>query len=1614
MADRPFVHLHCHTHYSLLDGASRIPELVQLVQKLGMNAVAMTDHGNLYGAIEFYRECKAAGLNPVIGYEAYVAPNGRKEREARRRGDAGYHLTLLAQNRVGFQNLIKMASIAFLEGYHYVPRIDKELLEAHAEGLICLSGCASSEFSEFILKDQLPEATRIAEWFHQVFGRNFYVEIQNNGLDIQRQCAQGAIAIANRLGLPLVATCDAHYLTQTDSLAHDVLLCINTGKTRNDDNRMRYGSDQFYVRPPAEMYRLFPEHHEAVQRSQEIADGVHIDLDFKKRHFPVFTPPDSKTPEEHLRELCERGLRKRYGDDPSPAARDRLEHELGIICRMGFASYFLIVQDFVRFAVENDIPCSARGSGCGAIVSYVLELSHVDPLKYDLLFERFLDPNRSEAPDIDIDFCQDRRDKVIQYVRGKYGEASVAQIATFGTLAARAAIKDVGRVLDIPLPRVTQITEMIPKVLNITLDDALEQNPDLRSLYQADPQVRELVDIARKLEGTNRHTGVHAAGVVIANGPLMDYVPLQKPVRKGEDGAKAGDVGMTTQWVMGDLEKVGMLKMDFLGLRTLTLLKNAVRMIEKTRGEKIDLYKLPLDDPETYALLQRGDAKGVFQLESDGIRELLKRLRPDNIRDIIALMALYRPGPLEGGMVDDYVNIKHGRGKPSYAHPVMEEVLSETYGVLVYQEQIMRILNRLGGIELGSAYVCIKAISKKKQEIIDARKADFLKGAQERGLARETAEEIFELIVKFGGYGFNKCVVGSTQVLDARTGERTTIESLHQQSQPFTVHALGEDWKLHPRRVVDVMANGRKPVFEVRTLQGKRIVATGNHPFRTLDGWTLLADLKEGDLIAAPRHLAVATTESWPEHEIIALAGLLAEGNLCHPTTLYFYSNDERQAEDFARAANQFPETVARITPRPGRAGREVAVNTGRDSRYRKGRRREGVTGEVAVAAPPIRSGAYRWAQQLGILGHKATAKFVPEGVFRLRDSDIELFVGRLWAGDGFIANEKLAVPYYATSSRRLAVDVQTLLLRLGILSGIHEKVFKYRGGTRTGYTVHLFGEGSIQRFLDRVTPHTLGREEAVARLRTYLGSVPSGLVSKDVIPLAVRDQVDRERRRVGLTWRQVEEQVDLSMQEFQGRPNPRKPGFRRSTISRLADFFDSNPLRQLAASDLFWDRVVSITPAGEEETYDLTVEDDHNFVADGLIVHNSHTAAYAELGYQTAYLKAHYTPEFMAALLSSEIEDGNKRDIMVDHIADARKLGMDVLPPSINDSESDFTVQRGKIVFGLTAIKGCGRTATDEVVRARNEGGRFKDLFDFCERIDQRALNRAGIERLIKAGALDCLRAHRAQLMHLLPRALQAATEKQNDRRLGQLGLFDAGSSAGAGSGNSAGDEIGLPEVEPWGDTEKLKYEKEVLDFYLSSHPLAQMEKEIRRYATHSVAELKGVPDGQEVTLGGMLTQVRIMNYKKPRNGNNRYARCKVEDLTGAAESVLWGEEYVRFKEVIVEDQLVLARGTVEQKTGEPILVLSRVLTLEQARRELARELHLLFRLGRNTPTDVEALAGILSRTPGSCPVFLTVKDGEGRRCILRLGREFGINPATYLKDELEEILGSGSVQLR
>lgn len=1147
MAEAPFAHLHCHSHYSLLDGAAQIQDLVAQAKRLGMTALALTDHGNLYGAIEFYLACVKAGINPVLGYEAYIAPARRDDRQTRGGigGEASYHLTLLAQNRTGFRNLIRLASAAYLEGFYYKPRIDKELLEAHSEGIVVLSGCAAGEFSTLLLAGKVDEAARLAEWYARVFADRFFIEIQDNGLEIQKECAAGAIEVADRLGLPLVATCDSHYLCAADAPAHEVLLCINTGKTMSDPKRLRYGSDQFYLKSAEEMYASFPHRGDAVRRSQEIADRCDVAIDFSTRHFPVFHPPGGKDDKTYLRELCEEGLLRRYQrEDDREKARARLEVELSVINKLGFASYFLIVWDFANFARKKGIPCGARGSACGALVSYLLGFSNVDPLEYDLLFERFLDPSRAEAPDIDIDFCQNRRDEVIGYVRSKYGEKNVAQIITFGTMAARAVVRDVGRALEIPLPRVDAIAKMVPKVLKITLKAALEQSAELKREYDKDPDVRRLIDIGMRLEGLARNPGTHAAGVVVADKELAEYVPLQKN----------GEV-VTTQWEMSILEKVGILKFDFLGLRNLTILSDAVELIRRTRGEEVDLEAIPIDDPDTLALLQRGETKGVFQLESEGIRNLLVRLKPDRFQDVIATNALYRPGPLGGGMVDKYINVKHGRERAEYAHPVMREILEETYGVMVYQEQVMRILNRLGGIELSEAYKCIKAIGKKDHETIAKYRTRFVEGAASHGLSPAKAEEIFGLIEYFAGYGFNK-----------------------------------------------------------------------------------------------------------------------------------------------------------------------------------------------------------------------------------------------------------------------------------------------------------------------------------------------------------------------------------------------------------------------------------------------------------------SHSTAYALVAFRTAYLKAHYPAEFMAALLSSEVGD---TDSLVEHIDDCRRMNLEVKPPDVNEGSAGFTVAKGVIRFGLLAIKGVGEKAIAAIVEERQKNGPFRDLFDFCERTDPKVVPKSCIESLIKAGAMDSLGARRRQLFEALPTALQAALETRSARQSGQGLLFEGEDVAPESAAAS------LPDVPEWAEQERLAFEKALLGIYLSSHPLTEHERALRIYCTHTVAELGQLPDRREVVIAGMVEQVRKLVQQRGRNANQQYARFVVTDLTGSIGCVMFADDFAENADRFADNGPWFVLGEVDLSREQLGLIAHRLMSLEEAPRELAATLLVRLAADRHDEATVDALARILRSRPGKSPVYLEISGEDGLRARLKVGDAFAVACDQDLARQLEELLGSGRVTL-
>ncbi len=745
MKPEDFVHLHVHSHFSLLDGACSIKALGKLAKKHGQKALALTDHGNLFGVVQFCKEMDSTGVKPIIGLETYVAPRDHKERQSASNGRDNYHLTLLATDAAGYKNLIKLSSIAYLEGFYYKPRIDFDLLERHRKGLIVLSGCPSSELCQNILSGRAAEAASVAARYAEMLGKeNYFIEVQDNGLDDQRVCMEALAKIAGQQGLGMVATNDIHYGEKEDAKAQEVLLCINTGKTMQSADRMSFGSQEFYFKSGQEMIERFAHLPGAAENTATIAERCNLHLDFKARHFPHFDPPKGLTDTQYLRHLCEKGIGWRYGK-PSAEVTQRLNYELDVVDKMGYSSYFLIVWDIINFARKQRIPVGLRGSGNSAIVCYVLGISDVDPLKYSLIFERFLDLERREPPDLDIDICEVRREELIKYMREKYGHDNTAQIITFGTMKAKAVVKDVARALGWSVAEANDLAKRIPATLGTTLASALEQDETLRRDKKSNARIGELLGYGEKLEGLARHASTHAAGVCIADKPLTEQIPI----------CKVNDIVMT-QFAMNDLEKAGMLKMDLLGLRTLTIVDKALDLIERRTGKRLDLEQIPFDDKPTYDLMAHGDTKAVFQLGSSGIQELLRKLKPQNIEDVIAIVALYRPGPLQSGMIDDFVARRHGEKPVTYVDPRLEPILKDTCGVLVYQEQIMRILNQLGGLSLGDALSTIKAIGKKRQAEIDAKGEAFIRGAQERKISKQNATALFDLIRNFAQYGFNR------------------------------------------------------------------------------------------------------------------------------------------------------------------------------------------------------------------------------------------------------------------------------------------------------------------------------------------------------------------------------------------------------------------------------------------------------------------------------------------------------------------------------------------------------------------------------------------------------------------------------------------------------------------------------------------------------------------------------------------------------------------------------------------------------------------------------------------------------------------------------------------
>jgi DNA polymerase III subunit alpha len=1168
-----FVHLHLHTEYSLLDGAISIDKLIQKAVELKMPAVAVTDHGNLFSVLDFYQKALKGGIKPIIGCETYVAPGSRFEKSiatgSQDEDTHAFHLILLARNNQGYKNLVKLVTAAYLEGFYYKPRIDKELLRKHHDGLIGLSACLGGEVPRLLNSKRFDDAKKAALEYLDILGKdNFYLELQDNGIPEQEQVNRELVRLSQETGIPLVATNDCHYLNMEDHKSHDALLCINQGKLVKDEKRLKFSSETFYMKTPDEMKKAFAHIPEAITNTVRIAERCSIDLELGKYHLPNFPVPEGYTRETYMAELARTGLNERLAEieavrGPESIDREaygqRLEAEIQMIERMGFPGYMLIVWDFIRYAREQGIPVGpGRGSAAGSLVAYCLRITDLDPIPYNLLFERFLNPERISMPDIDVDFCQDRRDEVIRYVTDKYGPDHVTQIITYGTMMAKGVIRDVGRVLDIPYAEVDKVAKLVPNVLNISLQKAMEQEPKLKEATKKDPRMAELMEIALHLEGQVRHASKHAAGVVISQEPLTEYLPLYKTAKDE----------VMTQFDMKGVEKIGLVKFDFLGLRNLTVIRKAEELIDQrlqkaplAQQEPFSVSRLPLDDAKTYEYLGRGDTAGIFQLESSGMRDLVLKMKPQCFEDIIALLALYRPGPLNSGMVDDFIKRKKGSTRIAYDLPQLEPILKDTYGVIVYQEQVMQIARTLAGYSLGGADLLRRAMGKKDPEVMKKEKVPFLDGAKKQGIDLKKAEAIFDLMAKFAEYGFNK-----------------------------------------------------------------------------------------------------------------------------------------------------------------------------------------------------------------------------------------------------------------------------------------------------------------------------------------------------------------------------------------------------------------------------------------------------------------SHSAAYALISYQTAYLKTHYPVEYMAALLTSEVQDTDK---VVKYIYEAREMGITILPPDVNASRWDFTVVEaheretvgpgstiGSVRFGLAAVKNVGLSAIEALIDARETKGAFTSLADFCRKVDQRRVNRRVIEALIKCGAFDGTGARRAQMMDAIDMMMDQASRHQEQEAIGQFSIFD---------NMDEKSDPELPNVPEWKENQLLAFEKESIGFYITGHPLAAFQADMKRYASHTTETLEGVADGKEISICGIIAGLKPKVTKK----GDKMAIINLEDLTGTVEVIVFPDLYSTASHMLLTDTPLIVAGQFDKSEQGNKIKATRLHLLADVKKRGTTRMDIHLSATGLTQDDLLKVKDILLRFKGDIPVFLRLQNPSRKDSLISVGREIRVTPSDQLISEIETLLGYGSVSL-
>ncbi len=1587
MADS-FTHLHVHTEYSMLDGAARIGEVVAAAAADGQPALGITDHGNMYGVLDFYKACQAEGIKPIIGSELYMAHESRHERPSRRgRMDDGggeaeggkklyYHLTALAETNEGYRNLIQLSSEAYLTGYHYKPKADFDLLAEHSAGLIATSGCLGGHVLQHLLRDDYEGALKTAGRLQDIFGRDgFFIELQDHGIAEQRRTNPALLEIAKQLKAPLLATNDSHYVHREDSVAHDALLCVQTGSQMSDPDRFKFHGDEHYLKSAHEMRRLFEELPQACDNTLWVAERADVEIEFGKPQLPTFPlPPGFADDAEYLRHLTMEGARRRWGDGLTDAIVERISYELGVIESMGFSSYFLIVWDLIKHARDNGIRVGpGRGSAAGCAVAYSLWITDLDPIEYDLLFERFLNPSRISMPDIDMDFDSRYRDEMIRYAAEKYGRDHVAQIVTFSTIKARAAVRDAARVLGYPYVVGDKVAKAMPPLVmgrdtplyaclekHEKYEDGYKMAADLRKMRDEDPDAAKVIEVAKGLEGLRRQDGIHAAAVVITKEPLTTYLPIQ---RKPEGGKPAEDSPIVTQYEMHGVEDLGLLKMDFLGLRNLDVITDTLGIIEESRGVTLDIDAIPLDDELTLALLCRGEGIGIFQLEGGPMRALTRALAPTSFEDVAALVALYRPGPMAANMHYDYADRKNGRKPVEYFHPDAEEILADTYGLMIYQESVMRVAQRFAGYSLAQA--------------------DNLRKA---------------------------CLPKGTNVLTRSRGYQP-IEKLMSLSDR-RVHTIDTDTSTSSfDEVAQVWSVGVKPVLRLTTSTGYTIEATDNHPLLVEDRWTELGAIKAGDLVAVVGHAHTKGGSKVSDAEIELAALLISEGyvpdvHVANVRAGHFGSSDPELLDAFRRAYEDRFERA-----------HSSSYTTGALTQLRL--RRE----EILELEPC-----------LGTLG-MSTDKSIPPRIVNAPTSKVERFLGLFFSADGW-ADARGA--HIKSRSAAVCRSLKRMLLRCGVVSEVH------RGDMLVNSrhcVVSIADKGHAKVFAELVERHLTdaARKQLDRWVREWNDRAN---VSTIGIPTRfVANELARSHAINGTEPRSL------------GLDSGRAMSTRVMHWSNLGGLLYSDRLEDLRTGDLLWDTVVSVEPAGEQECFDFEMADQARpyAVVEDFLVHNcgkknrevmakerqafvdgvettgyerglgtqlfdiieqfadyafpkSHSFGYGYIAYQTAYLKAHYPAEYLAALLTSVKANLDKAAI---YLAECRTMGIEVLVPDVNRSVSDFTpvvhvdADTGKeqlsIVFGLSAVRNVGSGLVALLLAERDAHGPFADFYDFVERVDFQVLNKKTIESLIKAGGFDSLGHPRQGLLRAFEHIIDTTNARRRERDMGVMSLFGEIEEAG----EMFDERPPIPDVE-FAKRERLSFEKEMLGLYVSDHPLLGAEASLRRRCDGPLTEVAELEDGSIRTFGGVVTGLQ---RKWTRKGD-LMAVFALEDLQTAVEVMVFPKSMTDHGHKLADDAIVTVRGRVDAREEQPKLIAMDIEVFEPMAGEAfpLRVKVAAAALSEGLITDLKRLLG---EHPGDSPVLLHLADDK----VLRLPEAWTVDVAPGLLAELRVLLGPTAI---